>query len=295
MSDSLERFSPGLPGEIWYEHWHRYHWARPLVSGLRIADAACGEGYGSALLAASAREVTGIDIDAAVVQAARDRYAATPGLTFTQGDLSRRLPFDDGAFEALVSFETIEHLHDPAPFVAEMARLLAPGGFLLVSSPNRETCNPPGAPPNPHHHHEMDEAEFRAVLAKHFPAQRFFAQAVDFLSVIAPLGRAPHAGEMVSATSATAANPKPDLREAKYFICACARDEASLSQIGEGLSVLQDEAHYVLSDHRRMLQAMAHWSAERQQLHARLAAVEQALARMAIERNRALLALPRDA
>ena len=58
-----ERFIPGAPGEIAHEHWHRYAFARRLVAGRRVADVACGEGYGSALLAAAASTVIGLDID----------------------------------------------------------------------------------------------------------------------------------------------------------------------------------------------------------------------------------------
>mgnify|MGYP002682774189 CR=1 FL=1 len=46
-----ERFVPGARGEIWVEHWHRYHFASRFAAGKRVVDAACGEGYGSALLA----------------------------------------------------------------------------------------------------------------------------------------------------------------------------------------------------------------------------------------------------
>jgi 2-polyprenyl-3-methyl-5-hydroxy-6-metoxy-1,4-benzoquinol methylase len=62
-----ERFIPGTAGEIWHEHWHRYHFAAPLVSGLDVLDVACGEGYGSALLASRATKVIGADIAPAAV------------------------------------------------------------------------------------------------------------------------------------------------------------------------------------------------------------------------------------
>ena len=61
MSDKLEftgeRFLPGASGEIWYEHWHRYHFAAKLVGGREVLDVACGAGYGSALLARQAQRV----------------------------------------------------------------------------------------------------------------------------------------------------------------------------------------------------------------------------------------------
>ncbi|MCW5579095.1 MAG: class I SAM-dependent methyltransferase, partial [Dokdonella sp.] len=82
MSDSQplpftgERFTPECVREIWYEHWHRYAFARGLVAGKRVLDAACGEGYGSALLAAVAGSVTGVDVDADAIAHARARYGA---------------------------------------------------------------------------------------------------------------------------------------------------------------------------------------------------------------------------
>ena len=69
-----ERFVPGCAGEIAYEHWHRYAFARQFVAGKRVLDAACGEGYGSALLASVAASVVGVDIDAPAVAHAAERY-----------------------------------------------------------------------------------------------------------------------------------------------------------------------------------------------------------------------------
>ena len=63
-----ERFIPGTAGEIWHEHWHRYHFAAPLVAGLDVLDVACGEGYGSALLATRAAKVIGADIAPSAVE-----------------------------------------------------------------------------------------------------------------------------------------------------------------------------------------------------------------------------------
>ena len=71
-----ERYVPGTAGEIAHEHWHRYAFARRFVAGRRVADVACGEGYGSALLAESAATVVGIDIDAATLAHARSTYAS---------------------------------------------------------------------------------------------------------------------------------------------------------------------------------------------------------------------------
>jgi len=67
-----ERFTPECVREIWYEHWHRYVFARRLAQGRRVLDAACGEGYGAAMLADGAVEVVGVDIDAPSIAHARE-------------------------------------------------------------------------------------------------------------------------------------------------------------------------------------------------------------------------------
>src|SRR5512132_2950714 len=77
-----ERFLPSCSGEIAYEHWHRYAFARRFVAGKRVLDAACGEGYGSALLAQSAASIVGVDIHAGVIGAAREAYAQRANIRF---------------------------------------------------------------------------------------------------------------------------------------------------------------------------------------------------------------------
>ena len=66
-----ERFTPECSGEIAYEHWHRYKLLESVVSGQTVLDAACGEGFGSALLAQWAQSVTGVDRDPKAIQHAQ--------------------------------------------------------------------------------------------------------------------------------------------------------------------------------------------------------------------------------
>ena len=79
-----ERFTPECVREIAYEHWHRYAFAQSFAHGKRVLDAACGEGYGSAMLARAGAEVLGVDVDAQTVCHARARYGAVAGLRFEQ-------------------------------------------------------------------------------------------------------------------------------------------------------------------------------------------------------------------
>src|SRR4030095_17061148 len=69
-----ERFVPACGGEIAYEHWHRYAFARRLAEGKRVLDAACGEGYGTAMLGKGAASGGGRDIHIPTIDQARVRY-----------------------------------------------------------------------------------------------------------------------------------------------------------------------------------------------------------------------------
>lgn len=142
------------------EHLARYRLAARLARGRDVLDAACGEGYGSAMLAAAgAASVVGIDIDAPTVAHARDAH----GIDAREGDVSR-LPFDDATFDLVVSFETIEHVAEPEAALDEFRRVLSPGGVLVVSTPNTDEY----LEDNPYHLHELTLTQFTEALASRF-------------------------------------------------------------------------------------------------------------------------------
>jgi SAM-dependent methyltransferase len=172
-----ERFLPGVAGEIAYEHCHRYAFARRFVTGARVLDAACGEGYGAALLAGAAASVVGLDIEPHVVAAAAQRYAAHANLRFETASVTK-LPLADASVDAIVSFETIEHIgaDDQRAMLAEFARVLAPRGRVILSSPNRVEYSEARGYANPFHVKELDRAELALLLDAHFPRTEWFCQ-----------------------------------------------------------------------------------------------------------------------
>ena len=113
MSEKLEftgeRFTPECEREIWYEHMHRYVFAAQFCGGARVLDAACGEGYGSALLARSAKEVTGVDNSHGAIEHARQRYSGKDGLQFLPADCTQ-LPFEAGQFDMVVALSYVTFL-----------------------------------------------------------------------------------------------------------------------------------------------------------------------------------------
>jgi SAM-dependent methyltransferase len=171
-----ERFTPEHKGSIWYEHWHRYCAVAPLSRGRTVLDAACGEGYGSALLAAEAAKVVGIDLGAEAVAHARARYPGA-NLAFVQASVTS-LPLHDGAVDMIVSFETIEHLAAQREMLAEFRRVLVEDGILVISSPNRPVYNEAGDVENEFHVRELDRAELKLLLDVGFPEQAWYAQRV---------------------------------------------------------------------------------------------------------------------
>jgi SAM-dependent methyltransferase len=123
------------------EHLHRYRMAARICRGLRVIDLACGSGYGSAVLRETASAVLGVDNDAAAIDVARTTVGATHDVRFEAADAVEFLERDDVApdWDAIVCFEGLEHLREPARAVAALRELAAKGIKLAVSLPNSRT------------------------------------------------------------------------------------------------------------------------------------------------------------
>src|SRR5687768_2236578 len=114
MEITHERMTLGghFPAHVEREHFERYKHAAPYVRGLRVLDLACGSGYGSHHLATSgAQSVLGADISSEAVEFARSHFVRD-NLRFEVGDAQNLTIVDDASMDAVISFETIEHLPD---------------------------------------------------------------------------------------------------------------------------------------------------------------------------------------
>lgn len=180
-----ERMTTAVEGQIEFEHLHRYCLARDLCAGRDVLDVASGEGYGAAILAGPARSVVGVEIDPASVAHARTAYAL-PNLRFEEGD-AQKLPLPDDSVDLVVSFETLEHLDDPPAFLAEVRRVLRPGGLVIISTPDRGVYSAPGSDANPYHRVEYTPEEFAAELGRHFPQLALYRQRPVLGSAMVPL------------------------------------------------------------------------------------------------------------
>lgn len=163
-----ERTLPDVPEEnYWYRrHLVVYEWVAARTGGKRVVDMACGEGYGSEVLARTARAVVGVDANPEAHEHARLRYTRS-NLRFER-DLVER--FSEPC-DAVVFLQTIEHVQNPGEILEHFKAMLAPGGVAYVSTPNLLTLAPEGAEKsdNPWHVKEYRAEEFRALCAAHFP------------------------------------------------------------------------------------------------------------------------------
>ena len=106
---------------------------RDMAGSALVLDVGCGDGSALAAAAAAnpAHRFAGLDWSVDALRQARAR-----GLSVMRGSVSPRLPVADDAADAVIMSELIEHLVDPDGAIAEVRRVLRPGGSLLLSTPN---------------------------------------------------------------------------------------------------------------------------------------------------------------
>jgi SAM-dependent methyltransferase len=168
-----ERIVPGEaePG-VDAVHLKRYDFAAPYCAGRNVLDAACGVGYGSARLAATAASVVGVDLSEDAIAYAQRHYASG-NVSFAVMDVAA-LRFDDATFDVVCSFETIEHVVDAERTLSELARVLEADGVLVISTPQVERTTM--SPANPYHRVEYARADFEQLLRRHFGSVELYGQ-----------------------------------------------------------------------------------------------------------------------
>jgi O-antigen biosynthesis protein len=261
MEFTGERFLPTESGIIRHEHLHRYAWCRPLVKDKAVLDIACGEGYGSAMLARDAASVVGVDISAEAIEHAQKAYAGKERLKFREGSATA-IPMPDHSVDVVVSFETIEHHDKHEEMIQEIRRVLRPDGILIMSSPNRPVYTEKASHYNEFHVKELDFGEFDELLRSRFAKVRYYGQRIAVGSVIAAneakdLGRTMDAfadtGDEVSERVARLGDPV-------YFVAIATSETASLPSPDS--SVLFSEAEDLYEHHQQVATWARNTSAE---------------------------------
>lgn len=187
MDFTGERYCPQIKGEIALEHYLRYVLAASLAAGKDVLDIASGEGYGSFLLSSRARSVVGVDVSQDAVANAVATYSAG-NLRYLVGDAAD-IPLPDASVDMVVSFETIEHHERQEEMMAEIRRVLRPGGLLMLSSPER-AVNEDLCGHNPYHVKELYRDELEALIRRYFSRYAFWGQRTVFAAMVSGEGNA---------------------------------------------------------------------------------------------------------
>lgn len=182
-----ERFVPGIEDtKLEIEHFQRYLSVKELVRGKNVLDGACGEGYGSAILSETAASVIGIDIDAGAVIRASEKYNDKKNLKFIEASIADLHVIADHSLDAVISFETIEHVpvEVQGEYLGEIARILKPDGFLVMSTPNKEIYSDLYNYQNEFHIKEFYKDEFVEFLQGKFKNVQLYNQYFEVSSII---------------------------------------------------------------------------------------------------------------
>jgi SAM-dependent methyltransferase len=217
------------------EHLARYRLALQLVSSRRVLDAACGAGYGTALMATGgASRSVGVDSDEATILYARSRFEECE---FVVADVAE-LPFEADAFDLVVCFETIEHVSDPNRVLGELDRVMAPDGLLIVSTPNKHRY----LMENEYHEHEFFHEEFVGLLRERFESVEVMLQHNWLTSAVLPVPlAADESGERdheIEFRKLVGIQPGGEL----YTLVLCGRGELPRVR-GAAVAATVDEAH----------------------------------------------------
>jgi SAM-dependent methyltransferase len=281
-----ERFLPWInESALAYEHLHRYAYAATLVKGKRVLDLACGEGYGSKMLADTASSVIGVDIDENIIDHAAAKYRS-PTLQFMRGSITALPISEDCSFDAIVCFEAIEHIEGHDVLLCEVKRLLRPSGIFIVSTPNKALYHDAAQFQNPFHVRELYFKDFQELLERHFRNVSLLGQRIhpgSSIWPIRPAGKNGFAGFVVERLEAEFRFITDDKRAPLYFV-AVASD--STDALPAGLSILLDHSDGHLKEARdleRMRRSLEEsyktcWERETAAINAELKLAKQELA-----------------
>lgn len=144
-------------------HQRAYEEAVALSKGKTVLDLGCNNGYGTSEIVRVSSHAVGLDISATAIADARQRFGDA-GIDFRVFD-GKRIPFDDHSFDVIVSFQVIEHVTDPRPYLHEITRVLRPDGVAVFTTPNAAIRLDPGMRPwNQFHTREFLAEELEDLL-----------------------------------------------------------------------------------------------------------------------------------
>ncbi|WP_188207806.1 class I SAM-dependent methyltransferase [Alkalibacillus aidingensis] len=182
IEDTGERVIPKMMdpmNPLLLEHIARYQFALPYLHG-RVLDLSCGAGYGSHMIAKRRKkeveEVIGVDLDPDIIKYAKGEYYHPKTQFMVANAIDESLVDQIGTFDAIVSFETIEHIVEEEALLNNYHRLLKPGGTLIVSTPFGQGRGKPCG--SPFHVHQLTPEEFKDLFTNYAEAQFYYQNGV---------------------------------------------------------------------------------------------------------------------
>jgi len=155
---------------LYLRHVFAYDFSRNYVTDpCRLLEVGCGDGYGTEYLAEKCPNVTltAIDPNADTIKFAQNKYTRE-SISFVQYN-SDKIPYDESAFDVIISFQVIEHVENDYAFIKEIHRVLKTGGVFIVTTPNRIHRLKPGQRSwNPYHVREYYPQELVSLLERCF-------------------------------------------------------------------------------------------------------------------------------
>jgi len=167
---------PALGGPFFEEHLARYRFCQQFVQDKEVLELACGKGYGSHLLAHTAKRVLAIDLNEESLDFANQNYKH-PALEFRKADVTQLEKISE-FFDVIVAFETIEHLppQQTEVFLRGIADKLKPSGAFLVSTPNHAVVRKSGVEIPEFHINNFSANELKNLLQRHFSKVEMYGQ-----------------------------------------------------------------------------------------------------------------------
>jgi len=155
---------------IYLFHVVTYNFAKKFTQGNKVLDYGCGSGFGTAMLVGECESITGVDISSAAISYANSHYKAEC-LSYQVIEPAEKapLPFDDGSFDCVLSFQVIEHILALDEYFTEVSRVLCPEGKFIVATPDRATRLLPFQKPwNIWHVKEYSVSSLQRLLNRNF-------------------------------------------------------------------------------------------------------------------------------
>src|SRR5688572_21669855 len=231
--------------ELQLEHKHRYLSILPLVQDKIVLDIACGEGYGTNMLADKADHIHAVDINANAIEHASKVYGTKKNISFTTGSVEN-IPLPDKSVDVIVSFETIEHINEEIQkkFLVEAKRVLKPGGLMILSTPDKKNYSDRYNYHNEFHVRELYKDEFVELLKTGFKHVNIFGQGLEVTSLI--LNKESYQKER--SVAAYSLNDKQYQFEPKYLIALCSDNPEQTNVSISGIIPESERSYFQLMD-----------------------------------------------